>query len=210
MVKNPPANAGDIETRVQSLGWEDPLEEEIATHSSILSWRIPWTEESIGLLSVGSQRVGHDRSNLAPSLLVQDRLLIEFRCLSDVHYRSHSSVGIEREVALNSFKSNSELHQLMNKNVSSRNHHVHMCFSKGFCMVILVVIAKSVAIFYQVTATGSCLSIAFWVTLTSKQELKTKHNSKLAISQKFVISFLFEGAANELQMDHYLQFPSVS
>ena len=69
VVKNPPANAGDIETRVQSLGWEDPLEEEIATHSSILSWRIPWTEESIGLLSVGSQRVGHDRGNLAPSLL---------------------------------------------------------------------------------------------------------------------------------------------
>ena len=47
------------ETRVQSLGGEDPLENEVATHSSILSWRIPWTEEPGGLQSVGLQRVGH-------------------------------------------------------------------------------------------------------------------------------------------------------
>ena len=43
--------------RVQSLGWEDPLEEDMATHSSILAWRIPWTEEPGGLQSMGSQRV---------------------------------------------------------------------------------------------------------------------------------------------------------
>ena len=48
------------ETRVQSLGQEDPLEEEITTHSSILAWRIPWTEDSGGLQSMGSQRVEHD------------------------------------------------------------------------------------------------------------------------------------------------------
>ena len=48
------------ETRVQSLGWEDPLEEEMATHSSILAWRLPWTEEPDGLQSMGSQIVGHD------------------------------------------------------------------------------------------------------------------------------------------------------
>ena len=48
------------ETGVQSLGWEDPLEKEMATHSSILAWRIPWTEEPGGLQSTGSQRVGHD------------------------------------------------------------------------------------------------------------------------------------------------------
>ena len=48
------------ETRVQSLGWEDPLEKEMATHSSILAWRTPWTEELGGLQSMGSQRVGHD------------------------------------------------------------------------------------------------------------------------------------------------------
>ena len=48
------------ETRVRSLGWEDPLEKEMATHSSILAWRIPWIEEPGGLQSVGPQRVGHD------------------------------------------------------------------------------------------------------------------------------------------------------
>ena len=45
MVNNLPANAGDIETRVQSLGQEDPLEEGMATHSCILAWGVPWTEE---------------------------------------------------------------------------------------------------------------------------------------------------------------------
>ena len=48
------------ETWVRSLGWEDPLEKEMATHSSILSWKISWTEEPGGLQSMGSQRVGHD------------------------------------------------------------------------------------------------------------------------------------------------------
>ena len=48
------------ETRVQSLGREDPLEKEMATHSSILAWRIPWTEEPGGLQSMGSQGVGHN------------------------------------------------------------------------------------------------------------------------------------------------------
>ena len=48
------------ETQVQSLGWEDPLEKEIATHSSILPWTIPWREEPGRLQSMGSQRVGHD------------------------------------------------------------------------------------------------------------------------------------------------------
>ena len=56
-LKNPPAM---WETQVWSLGWEDPLEEEMAIHSSILAWRIPWTEEPGGLQSRGSQRVGHD------------------------------------------------------------------------------------------------------------------------------------------------------
>ena len=57
LVKNLPAMQ---ETWVQSLGWEDPLEKGKATHSSILVWRIPWTEEPGGLQSMGSQRVGHD------------------------------------------------------------------------------------------------------------------------------------------------------
>ena len=48
------------ETWVQSLGREDPLEKEMATHSNILAWKIPWTEEPGGLQSMGSPRVGHD------------------------------------------------------------------------------------------------------------------------------------------------------
>ena len=48
------------ETQVQSLGWEDPLEKGMATHSSVLAWRIPWTEEPGGLQSMGSRRVGQD------------------------------------------------------------------------------------------------------------------------------------------------------
>ena len=60
MVKNPPANEGDIREGIPSLGQEDPLEEGMATHSSTLAWRIPWTEEPGGLQSMGSHRVGHD------------------------------------------------------------------------------------------------------------------------------------------------------
>ena len=56
-VKNLPAMQ---ETLVRSLGQEDPLEKEMATHSSILAWRIPWTEEPGGLQSTGLQRVRHD------------------------------------------------------------------------------------------------------------------------------------------------------
>ena len=57
LVKNLPAVR---ETQVRSLGWEDPLEKEMATHSSILAWKISWTEEPGGLQSMGSQRVGHN------------------------------------------------------------------------------------------------------------------------------------------------------
>ena len=48
------------ETQVRALGWEDPLEKEIAIHSSTIAWKIPWTEEPGTLQSVGSQRIGHD------------------------------------------------------------------------------------------------------------------------------------------------------
>ena len=48
------------ETRLRSLGWKDPLEKDMATHSSILAWKIPWMEEAGRLQSMGSQRVGHD------------------------------------------------------------------------------------------------------------------------------------------------------
>ena len=68
MVKNLPATR---ETRVQSLGQEDPLEKEMATHSSILAWRLPWTEEPSRLKSMGSQRAGHDWATTT-NLLILD------------------------------------------------------------------------------------------------------------------------------------------
>ena len=61
VVKNLPANTGDV----RALGQEDPSEKGMATHSGILPWRIPWMEGPGGLQSTGSQRVGHDWSNLA-------------------------------------------------------------------------------------------------------------------------------------------------
>ena len=61
VVKNPPAKAGDSgEAGLIPVGWDDPLEQKMATHSSILAWKIPWTEESSGLQSMGSQRVRHE------------------------------------------------------------------------------------------------------------------------------------------------------
>ena len=56
MIKNPPVMQETQEMLVQSLGWEDPLEKGMATHSSILAWRIPWTEEPGGPWSIGSQK----------------------------------------------------------------------------------------------------------------------------------------------------------
>ena len=63
LVKNLPAMQ---KTWVRFLGWEDPLEKEMAIHSSTLAWKIPWTEEPGGLQSMGSQRVGHDLATKPP------------------------------------------------------------------------------------------------------------------------------------------------
>ena len=63
VVKNPPAHAEDVEMQAGSLGQEDALEEGTATQASILGWRIPWTEESGKLQSLGLQRVRHDGSD---------------------------------------------------------------------------------------------------------------------------------------------------
>ena len=76
------------ETQVQSLGWEDPLKEGVATHSSVLAWRIPWTEEPGGLQSMGSQRVGYDLATkqqqaysitLPPNVWKMENLIVKRR-----------------------------------------------------------------------------------------------------------------------------------
>ena len=60
VVKNLPANSGDVIDAGSTLGQEDPLEEGMTTHSTILAWKIPWTEKPDGLQFMGSQRVGHN------------------------------------------------------------------------------------------------------------------------------------------------------
>ena len=82
VVKNLSAIQETEETLVQSLNWEDPLEKEIATHSSILAWEIPWAEQLCGLLSLGSQRVRHDLASKQQQqkivyILACDRVLIK-------------------------------------------------------------------------------------------------------------------------------------
>ena len=76
VVKNPPASAGDVRDTGSLLGQEDPLEEGMATYSSILTWRIPWTEEPGRLESLRSQRIGHDlateQRNLAALCFTQN------------------------------------------------------------------------------------------------------------------------------------------
>ena len=85
--KEPTANTGD-EMRVWSLGQEDPLEEGMATHSSILVWRIPWTEEPGGLQSRGSQRVRHDWATNTLTLMMYNIYFFAYHLSSPSNVRS--------------------------------------------------------------------------------------------------------------------------
>jgi len=80
------------ETQVQFLGWEDPEVKEIATHSSILAWRIPWTDEPGRLQSIGSPRVGHDLATKPPPPRI-------FYCTEKKFYsvKSHGEVDILKQ-----------------------------------------------------------------------------------------------------------------
>ena len=80
VVKNLPANAGDTETQVRSLGQEDPLEEGVETHSSILAWRIPRTEEPRRLQSIGLQEL--DTTEMTEHAHTKSRLIL---ILSHIH-----------------------------------------------------------------------------------------------------------------------------
>ena len=66
--------------QVQSLCWEDPLEKEVSTHSSILAWEIPWTEELGGLQSMGSQRVGHELATKQFECVFFSRYILKRNC----------------------------------------------------------------------------------------------------------------------------------
>ena len=81
MVKNLPAMQ---DTQARSMGGEDPLKDSMATHSSILAWRIPWTEEPGGLQSMGSQRVGHDRTTKHTPTSVKWKLKWKIKMTEDM------------------------------------------------------------------------------------------------------------------------------
>ena len=107
MVKSLPAR---LETCVPSLGWED-LEKEMATHSSILAWRIPGMAEPGGLPSVGSHRVGHDWSNLAAAEYIkrnagldeaQAGIKISGRNINNLRYADDTTLKAESEEELKS------------------------------------------------------------------------------------------------------------
>ena len=91
MVNNPPAMK---ETRVRSLGQEDPLEKGMATRSSILAWRIPWTEEPGGLQSMGSQRVGHNwATELSLSQMIYNVGSVSGIQQNDLVIQTHTHIG---------------------------------------------------------------------------------------------------------------------
>ena len=75
------------ERHVQSLGWEDPLEKKMATHSSILAWETPWTEEPGGLQPMGSQRIGHDLATKQQTTDLDFNLKSCGQLLSNPHFK---------------------------------------------------------------------------------------------------------------------------
>ena len=97
--KEPTCSAGNIEDSgsIWSMGWEDPLEERVATHSSTLAWRIPWTEEPGGLQSIGSQQAGHDLSDWTHmhDQTISEPALLDCFHVSPEHHSSfeHSAKG---------------------------------------------------------------------------------------------------------------------
>ena len=81
------------ETRVQSLGWEDPLEEKMATHSGILAWRIPWIEEPGRPQSVGSQRVGHDLATEWACICIHISMMKKSKKMVHTRFRTEFGLG---------------------------------------------------------------------------------------------------------------------
>jgi len=133
VVKNMPANVGD-EMQVWSLDQEDPLEEGMVIHFSILAWRIPWTEEPGGLYSVGSQIAGHDWSNLARThCLVQlpHDIYFPYRQWDTQTKPNSSSATSKRCVPEPRLYTTSEWRTTPKTQSDSSPHSVHSHFSKG-------------------------------------------------------------------------------
>ena len=103
MVKNSPAMQEPQETWVRSLGWEDPLKEGMTTPSCILAWRIPWTEESGELQFMGSQRVGHNWSDLALTCKYFIKHMLDSTELCAYSWKKTLSSGRARIIPINTY-----------------------------------------------------------------------------------------------------------
>ena len=101
------------ETRVQSQGWEDPLEKEMATHSSILAWEIPWVEEPGRLQSMGSQRVRHDCDFTHSPALQADSLPAELPGKPSSLFLSNPTLVIYRGETLSCYAQEGTWHQCL-------------------------------------------------------------------------------------------------
>ena len=103
MVKNLPAKR---ETRVRSLDWEDPQEKEMAPHSSILAWRIPWTEEPDRLQSVGSQRVRHNWTTNTFTTWLTGQTIQLYDLLYFSNHHEYSGIPVKKASITYSFLQN--------------------------------------------------------------------------------------------------------
>ena len=129
------------ETRVRALGWEDPLEKEMAIHSSTVAWKIPWTEEPGRLQSMGSQRVGHD---WATSLSLSSNMISYLGISSPVLCKFESEVGgtaqlhltaSETQMQMNTFRDWWESHFSSHRAKPNKDCHWHTHRQSYVCAV---------------------------------------------------------------------------
>ena len=170
------------DTRVRSLGWEDPLEKEMATHSSTVAWRIPWREEPGRLQSMGSQRVGHDwATSLTLNLISVSRSLFSsiFVCFLDSKYEWKNTVFVFlflTYISLNTLKIHSCCNKVQNFILSYGwgvslcvcvcvAHHIPFIYSsisghlRGLCILTIVKsVAMNIGVHYPFQMFFKCFS----------------------------------------------------
>ena len=194
VVKNPPANTGDVrDVRwTQSLDWKDPLKDSMATHSSILTWRIPWTQESSELQSIVSHRVGHNWSELAclwPDSKYQEWLFIRHVNNKNIHKRHMIVMKFQPDHVFHS-ASNVLCSQNINKSILlanwqrtavARNNYPHVWSKK-----------KTKGCFYLWTQMLQSLILVFITTPSSwKTDVAGRDTVHVTLTSPFKFIYLF-------------------
>ena len=119
-----------------SLGWEDLLEEGLATHSSILAWRIPWTEMPSGLWSMGLQRVGHNWSDLACTVnaRIVNLQCVGFKYMATWFSSTHSFTHKHTHTHIFFFQT------LFHYRLSQDTEHISLCYTVDICCLLILYI----------------------------------------------------------------------